>query len=109
MQMSAHTATVRRRRTMTMVAALIIGAAIRPRPDFVKMVEAESAEANRRHSGAPTELGFTRVRQYYCPSRQQPTWIREPGISRFRVRRCASPRNDNDYQIVGFHGAGITR
>src|SRR6202023_2788018 len=29
---------------------------------------------------APTELGFTRVRQYHCPSRQQPTWMRRPGI-----------------------------
>src|SRR4030081_4112913 len=25
--------------------------------------------------GAPTELGFTRVRRYHCPSRQQPTWM----------------------------------
>jgi uncharacterized phage protein (TIGR02216 family) len=24
---------------------------------------------------APTELGFTRVQQYHCPSRQQPTWM----------------------------------
>src|ERR1019366_9284602 len=29
---------------------------------------------------APTDLGFTRVRQYYCPSRQQLTWMRRPGI-----------------------------
>src|SRR6266704_2598769 len=29
---------------------------------------------------APPELGFTRVRQYHCPSRQQPTWMRRPGI-----------------------------
>src|SRR6266581_5640746 len=41
---------------------------------------------------APTELGFTRVRQYHCPSRQQPTWMRRPGIHNhdrgygFRVR-----------------------
>jgi hypothetical protein len=34
-----------------MVAALIIGAAIRPRPVFVKMIEAGSSELNRRHSG----------------------------------------------------------
>src|SRR5450432_2340325 len=30
--------------------------------------------------GCATELGFTRVRQYHCPSRQQPTWMRRPGI-----------------------------
>ena len=24
---------------------------------------------------APTELGFTRVQQYHCPSRRQPTWM----------------------------------
>ena len=29
---------------------------------------------------APPELGFTRVRHYHCPSRQQPTWMRRPGI-----------------------------
>src|SRR6266567_5443992 len=31
-------------------------------------------------SGCAGELGFTRVRQYHCPSRQQPTWMRGPGI-----------------------------
>src|SRR6267378_6616752 len=30
--------------------------------------------------GCAAELGFTRVRQYHCPSRQQPTWMRRPGI-----------------------------
>src|SRR5260370_5185330 len=30
--------------------------------------------------GCATDLGFTRVRQYDCPSRQQPTWMRRPGI-----------------------------
>jgi hypothetical protein len=30
--------------------------------------------------GRTTELGFTRVRHYHCPSRQQPTWMRGPGI-----------------------------
>src|SRR5260370_25506558 len=29
---------------------------------------------------APTELGSTRVRQFRRPSRQQPTWMRGPGI-----------------------------
>src|SRR5258708_11454852 len=29
---------------------------------------------------APSELGFTRVRHYCCPSRLQPTWMRRPGI-----------------------------
>jgi hypothetical protein len=38
--MSAHTAEMRRRRAMRMVAALIMGAAIRPRQVFVKMDEA---------------------------------------------------------------------
>src|SRR5882757_2043147 len=28
--------------------------------------------------GCATELGFTRVRQYHRPSRQQPTWMRSP-------------------------------
>src|SRR5216684_8965242 len=110
--MSAHTAMVRQRRTIRMVATLIMGGAIRPRPVFVKMVEAGSSELNRRHSGAPTELGFSRVRQYCCPSRQQPTWMREPGISRFRVRRgachragqrpdpLASPRNDESNRRI---------
>jgi hypothetical protein len=51
-----------------MVAALIMGAAIRPRPVFVKVV----------------------------------TVI--PGSLASRA-----PRNDNDYQIVGFHGVGTTR
>jgi hypothetical protein len=46
-----------------MVAALIMGAAIRPRPVGVKM--------------------------YHAP--------------------IGASGNDNDYQIVGFHGAGITR
>jgi hypothetical protein len=32
--------------------------------------------------GAPTELGFTRVRQYHHPSRLQPTWMRRSGIPR---------------------------
>src|SRR5713226_7410090 len=98
--MSAHTAMVRRRRTIRMVAALIMGGAIRPRPVFVKMVEAGSSELNRRHSGA-RQLGFTRVRQYYCPSRQQPTWMRRPGIHTpgggygFRARsQELAPRND---------------
>src|SRR6266571_1827576 len=47
---------------------------------------------------APTELGFTRVRQYHCPSRQQPTWMRRPGIHTpgggygFRARSlCSRP------------------
>src|ERR1700682_2986236 len=42
---------VRRRRAMTMVAALIMGAAIRPRPVFVKVVEAVWIKLDRRHSG----------------------------------------------------------
>src|SRR5260370_38764156 len=29
---------------------------------------------------APTELGSTRVRQFRRPIRQQPTWMRGPGI-----------------------------
>src|ERR1700694_656655 len=43
----------------------------------------------------PPELGFTRVQQYDCPSRQQPTWMgpdpesRDSGFTRKRV-----PRND---------------
>src|SRR6202048_4020621 len=43
----------------------------------------------------PPELGFTRVQQYDCPSRQQPTWMgpdpesRDSGFTRRRV-----PRND---------------
>jgi hypothetical protein len=37
MQTSARTAEKRRRRTMTLVEALIMGAAIKPRPVFVKM------------------------------------------------------------------------
>src|SRR5882757_4471072 len=50
---------------------------------------------------APAELGFTRVRHYNCPSRQQPTWMRRPGIqnrahlwipgSRQRVRAKRGP------------------
>jgi len=55
---------------------------------------------NYRHSGMrPTELGFTRVRQYHCPSRQQPTWMAQnPGypekiywlwISGFAPQRAA--------------------
>ena len=32
------------------------------------------------HRGCATDLGFTRVRQHRCPSRQQPTWMRRPGI-----------------------------
>jgi hypothetical protein len=35
-----------------MVAASIMGAAIRPRPVFVKMIEAGSSELNHCHSGA---------------------------------------------------------
>src|SRR5712691_2292235 len=46
--------------------------------------------------GAPPELGFTRVRQYHCPSRQQPTWMREPGIHNhdreYGFRACAKWR-----------------
>jgi hypothetical protein len=29
---------------------------------------------------APPNWGLPRVRQYHCPSRQQPTWMRRPGI-----------------------------
>src|SRR3982074_3151711 len=35
-----------------------------------------------RDSGfAPAELGFTRLRQYQSPSRQQPTWMALPGMT----------------------------
>src|SRR5713226_3587418 len=51
--------------------------------------------------GCATELGFTRVRHYQCPSRQQPTWMRRPGIHTpgggygFRARsQELAPRND---------------
>src|SRR5260370_30671664 len=51
--------------------------------------------------GCASELGFTRVRQYYCPSRQQPTWMRRPGIHThdggygLRARSLLlAPRND---------------
>jgi hypothetical protein len=46
---------VRRRRAMTMVAALIMGAAIRPRPDFVKLYYRHSG---LRRSRSPGILGL---------------------------------------------------
>ena len=63
-----------------MVAALIMGAAIRPRPVFVK--------DEPRHSGMRTTTGI---------------------LGQLRIRiRAARARND-DRQIIGFHGAGTTR
>src|SRR6266576_2521330 len=44
---------------------------------------------------APTELGFTQVRQYHCPSRQQPTWMRRPGIH--------TPRGGYGFRARSFH------
>src|SRR3954470_17363995 len=48
--------------------------------------------------GHATELVFTRVRQYHCPSRQQPTWMHGLGIHThdggygFRARSlCSRP------------------
>src|ERR1700687_5387469 len=52
--MSAHTAVVRRRRAMKMVAALIMGRAIRPRPAGVKTDEAISSS---RSNHTPQPLG----------------------------------------------------
>jgi hypothetical protein len=47
----------------------------------------------RRHSGAPTNLGFTRDWHSWCPGRQQPTW----------VRRARNPVTQvGDYWIPGY-------
>ena len=49
---------------------------------------------------APPELGFTRVRHCHCPSRQQPTWMRRPGIQHHALfwipgsLALLAPRND---------------
>src|SRR3981189_641526 len=53
--MSAHTATVRRRRAIDMVAGLIMGAAIRPRHVFVKR-EPLSFRARRMPIGSSFEV-----------------------------------------------------
>src|SRR3954463_3231158 len=50
-----------------------------------------------RHSGMrPTELGFTRVRHYQCPGRQQPTWM-------------AQARNDGRLETIFTVAAGLSR
>src|SRR5882724_4278700 len=64
------------------------------------LYERHSPMCNCTSEDAPPELGFTRVRQYHCPSRQQPTWMRRPGIHTpdhgygFRARVFDAPRND---------------
>jgi hypothetical protein len=50
---SAHTAIVRRRRAMRMVAALIMGAAIRPRGSSVKP----------KHEGRRNRAALTQIRE----------------------------------------------
>src|SRR5438874_1697439 len=37
-------------------------------------------QANPVVAGCATEFGFTRVRQYHCPSPQHPAWMRRPEI-----------------------------